>query len=310
MSPRPRQIADRYADDAPSELARRRRDFTSDMDSLGDLGVATAWVDIDGCGRPVHRADAGRLRSRPSRPRLRQSTLPARGSHVPLRERPRRAGQQGLRRHSGHRPRGQPDRRPARHARCSRCPRPAATSGSRRRWDTIMQAASESGRRRRVADRRSSRTQTGLSVPDDIETLLGDNLLFAVDSEWPHVRGDSTRRATRASSTLGVRFTGDTDELNDLYEKVASLIGRTSPAASFPFAKQDFDDGLVIATNDDYADKLAERRQPRRHRRVPVRGRRRREQGVRAVLQLRPDRGAGRPGDAGRRLGAEETSTT
>ena len=40
--------ADQYADAASSSSLADDADFKTDMDSLGDLGVATAWVDIAG----------------------------------------------------------------------------------------------------------------------------------------------------------------------------------------------------------------------------------------------------------------------
>ena len=98
------------------ELAGRRRGL---QERHGLAGRPRCRHRLGGhrrCARPVHRADPGR-RGLAVRPGLPQVVVPACGGHVPLRERPRRAGQHGLRRHSGHRPRGQPDRQPAGHDR-------------------------------------------------------------------------------------------------------------------------------------------------------------------------------------------------
>jgi hypothetical protein len=115
-----------------------------------------------------------------------------------------------------------------------------------------MQAAGESG-----ADIESQiqefEDQTGLAVPEDIETVLGDNVLFAVDEAG--LTSEALSAGDPSLLNLGVRFTGDKDAINGIYEKVQSLIEQES-GGDIPFVKQDTDDGIVIATNDDYAGKL------------------------------------------------------
>ncbi len=96
-------------------------------------------------------------------------------------------------------------------------------------------------------------SRTGLVLPDDLETLFGNNLLLAIDS------GGLTAGAVQAgdlsSLNLGLRFTADPTELGALYDKVVRLI-QDSGGAQMPLAKVAAADGMVIASNDGYGAQL------------------------------------------------------
>ena len=95
-------------------------------------------------------------------------------------------------------------------------------TGWRKSWDDIMSRGRAVGRRHRV-EIQAFEDQTGLGIPDDLETVLGDNV---------HVRGRPERAdggrprapVTRRQLNLGARFTGDKDKINAIYDKVAELI--------------------------------------------------------------------------------------
>jgi hypothetical protein len=121
-------------------------------------------------------------------------------------------------------------------------------------WDDVMKAAGESGTDIE-AQIQQFEDQTGLSVPDDLETMLGDNVMFAVDQSG--LTAEALSAGDPSLLNLGARFTGDKDAINGIYQKVESLIEQDSNG-SIPFVKKDTDDGIVIASNDGYAGKLSE----------------------------------------------------
>ncbi len=119
-------------------------------------------------------------------------------------------------------------------------------------WDDIMGAAGSQG-----ADIDSAIAQfeaeTGISVPEDLSTLLGDNLMVAVDSEG--LTAEALQAEDPSLLNAGVRFTSDPEKLNAIYSKVLALIEQQAHQ-SLPFVKHDADDGMVVATNDNYAERL------------------------------------------------------
>lgn len=97
---------------------------------------------------------------------------------------------------------------------------------------------------------------TGLALPDDLQTLLGDNALFAIDARGigPTVLQDLLVGGDVSGLHVGARFAGDGDALDDLYSRVTGLMG----GSAGPLAKVDFDDGFALATNEQYGEELAD----------------------------------------------------
>ncbi len=119
-------------------------------------------------------------------------------------------------------------------------------------WDSILASAGEQGVdvEQEIAD---FETETGLTLPDDLATVLGDNLLMSVDSE--SLTAEAIEAEDPSMVDFGMRMTNDPDELNAVYDKVFGLI--EDEMDDVPFSKADADDGIVIASNDEYADELA-----------------------------------------------------
>jgi hypothetical protein len=242
--------ADQYADAASSSSLADDSDFTSDMDSLGDLGVATAWVDIDGAFNllsgqiPVDEISPSQLDLLRSSYQRAAVTFRFESDHAELATTV--YGDTPDVDHGDNQIVNLPD--------TTVLAASEAGGGERlaQSWDTIMQAAKESG-----TDIESQiqafEDQTGLAVPEDIETVLGENLMFAVDGSG--LTSEALSNGDPSQLDLGVRFTGDKDAINAIYEKVESLIEQEADG-NIPFVKQDTDDGIVIASNDDYAGKL------------------------------------------------------
>ena len=99
-------------------------------------------------------------------------------------------------------------------------------------------------------------TWTGLSLPDDIVTLLGEQLMVGVDSEG---LGPDAEPSSLADFNIGVRMTSDPGELGAVVDKLkASLDSAAGPGASDQLYSQETDDGMVVATNEDYASSLTD----------------------------------------------------
>jgi hypothetical protein len=83
----------------------------------------------------------------------------------------------------------------------------------------------------------------GLALPDDLKPLLGKNVAVAVDKD----QADGPQIAARMET--------DPAKAEAVVDKVTSLI-RTRSSANIPIKKAKDDDTLVIATNQDYAERV------------------------------------------------------
>ena len=97
--------------------------------------------------------------------------------------------------------------------------------------------------------------ESGLMLPEDLQTVFGDNVTAALDSEG------LTPEALQSPADipnigLGVRFTTDPAAIQDVLDRVQAKLGESG--APFTLATQETDDGLVVATNEDYAASLAD----------------------------------------------------
>jgi hypothetical protein len=126
-----------------------------------------------------------------------------------------------------------------------------SVSGGRRftdhAWRSITARLSDADVRRvvqAVADR------TGLQLPDDVGTLLGDNLLFA--GSLRGVDASSIRRPQ--DLPFGVRITTDVNAFNDMWRRVEAHAGSSGTSS---LVRQDFPGGTALSFDDTYADKLA-----------------------------------------------------
>ena len=97
-------------------------------------------------------------------------------------------------------------------------------------------------------------TATGLTMPDDLATLLGDQFMLAVDSE-----GLDSSAMSLSDFNAGIRMSSDPGELSTVVDKltttVESIAGTQGADA---LVSEETDDGMVIATNDDYASLLSD----------------------------------------------------
>ncbi|RIQ12954.1 DUF3352 domain-containing protein [Jiangella rhizosphaerae] len=97
--------------------------------------------------------------------------------------------------------------------------------------------------------------QTGLVLPDDLATVLGEELVVAADA------GDLDAEAFEygdfSSIDLGARVVTDPDAFADLWQRIQGLAADAgAPLDELPL--QTTDDGYVLATSEDYAAQLLE----------------------------------------------------
>jgi hypothetical protein len=242
-------LADQYADDVAKGSLADDAGFKSDLDSLGDLGFATMWVDIKSSVElfvPPSMASGGDLDFLMNSYQRAAATFRFESNSVEI-----VASVFG-------------DTVEIAHEDNKIVDLPESTafamseSGGETRldetWQTVVDAAKNQGV---DVDTQIAQfeAQTGLSLPDDIATLLGANIMFAVDAEGLSAAALASEDPSQINA--GVRFTNDPAELNAVYNKVLSFV-QTAAGREFPVSKKDLDDGLVVATNEDYAAKLGE----------------------------------------------------
>ena len=122
-------------------------------------------------------------------------------------------------------------------------------------WDDLLTTLDSSNGGQTQAQIDAFESETGFSVPEDLVTLLGDNLMIALDAEG--LSPDNLQDASDISNLgFGARFTTDPDAIGDLVDRIQSLIGEQGVPVELSTAETD--DGLVLASNDAYADQLAE----------------------------------------------------
>ncbi|MDQ3627721.1 MAG: DUF3352 domain-containing protein [Actinomycetota bacterium] len=122
-------------------------------------------------------------------------------------------------------------------------------------WDDLLSTLDSTNGGQTQAEIDAFESETGFSVPEDVSTLLGDNLTVALDAEGltPENLQDPS---DIANVGFGARFTTDPDAIRDLIERIQSLLGEQGVPVEL--STRDTDDGLVLASNDDYADQLAD----------------------------------------------------
>lgn len=94
-------------------------------------------------------------------------------------------------------------------------------------------------------------TESGLSLPDDVGTLLGEQAMLAVDSEGLDPDAPPQQMS---DVNAGARLTGDPDEIGAVLDK----LGASGDPALGQLVTEETEDGVVIATNDDYASTLSD----------------------------------------------------
>ena len=96
-------------------------------------------------------------------------------------------------------------------------------------------------------------TETGIVLPEDLKALLGSSITLAVDEEGL-TDFDPDMDPADYNLNFGMRSVTDAAALGAVIDKVNTAL---AAAGAPPMATQETDDGLAVASNDDYAAKLA-----------------------------------------------------
>ncbi|WP_053203486.1 DUF3352 domain-containing protein [Jiangella muralis] len=113
-------------------------------------------------------------------------------------------------------------------------------------WDTSLEAIPDGAEMMAELE-----AQTGIVLPDDLATLLGDDLVVAADAS----NLDLDDADGLFGVEIGARVVTDPDAFADLWDRVEGLAADAgAPLDELPLRTTD--DGYVLATSDDYADVL------------------------------------------------------
>jgi hypothetical protein len=116
-------------------------------------------------------------------------------------------------------------------------------------WDRLREAAG-SDPSTFDADVEQFERDTGLRMPDDLATLLGDDLTLALDSEGVDALALDGNESL-PDVNAGVRFSGDAAAITDVVDRVQALL--TQSGLTVELASEEVDGGVVVATNFEYA---------------------------------------------------------
>jgi hypothetical protein len=120
--------------------------------------------------------------------------------------------------------------------------------------DTLMEQV-----RRSVGDEEADRmlaeieSESGLDLPEDAERLLGDGVSFAVDSDLD-VAALNGGSPDPSDLPLGLRISGDPDEITPVLDKVTALLG---PEAGESLVVEEGDGAVAVGVDSDYVATLA-----------------------------------------------------
>lgn len=243
--------ADTYATSAGEHSLADDPDYQADMGAVGDLGVMSMWMDVDAVvkefGDQLGAAfPAGNpALDLPSTQTRMAATLRFGSDHVEL-----ASVFSGAMADFGNNPNPVVDLPDSTLFAFSASGVGPSVAKS---WNSFMDrmGGNDASIQQQISD---FEAQTGIALPDDLTTLFGDNLMLSLDSRG--LDAGTFNSEDLSSLDAGVRFTNDPAKLDALYAKVTRLIQSTT-GSNLPLSKQDFDDGIAVASNDAYAKKLA-----------------------------------------------------
>lgn len=245
------ELADKFAGDAADRSLADDGEFQADMESLGDLGVATLWVDVEDSidiaaaeilGRGNDMDDRfGLLKDKYQRvaATFRFESDAAEIATTVF-------GDSAEISHGDNQIATLPESSVLAMSQAGGSDRLEAS------WEDIK-ALAESEGVDFEAELAEFEAETGFSMPDDLETVLGDNIMFVADAEG--LTPEALESEQFDALNAGIRFTGDAEAQKALYDEVSQLL---MSGGGLPLTALEADDGFVMATNDSYAETLKE----------------------------------------------------
>ena len=240
-------LASRYAADASDSSLEDNENFNADMDALGDPGVVSFWLDYHsltsvlpagslppgtGITDFARGADsmAGALRFNES-----YLELAAVASGVDM-------------------PQPTSDNAIVNLPESTFAALSLSTGGSYidQLWGALGDAMASQGRSLDSLSSQIAR-ETGLVLPDDLKTIVGDNITIAIDSKGLDF---SALQNTGDTSTLplGARFQTDPAEFERVYQKLVDYV--RARGEELPLTKLEGDGFVAVSTDPDYASEL------------------------------------------------------
>jgi hypothetical protein len=119
-----------------------------------------------------------------------------------------------------------------------------------RQWD-LMAQMDDSGTSQDQIEQFEA--ETGFNLPEDLQTLFGDNFVLSLDSSG---LDEVFQSFDTASLNLGASIATDQEKFDALYGKLQDLAAKEG--IPLQLNKVDTDDGVIVAANPDYADRLGE----------------------------------------------------
>lgn len=125
-------------------------------------------------------------------------------------------------------------------------------SGGQDQVDTAWQQIANEAGYDFESDVQDFESQTGLALPEDLKTLLGQNLTLAVSPQG--LSAQALESNDLSAVNIGLRLTGDADAQQQVVDKVNRLLADQGGPA---MATSRHADGITVATNSGYAEALA-----------------------------------------------------
>lgn len=222
--------------------------FTSDMSSLGEQGIASFWYDIDGAREIPQVQDAMGGSGFGSMAGVHSVFGAARAGSDYLELAVQARADQSVTTDVSNPVANLPDTTMA----------AASVSGGGQlltdNWDKLVAALDSASGGQALSAISSFESSTGLSLPDDAATLLGDNVTLALDGEGFTSDALSSQNPFDALG-FGARFTTDPQEVQHVIDTLQSAL--SAQGAPIQLITRSTSDGLVVASNDGYAGQLA-----------------------------------------------------
>ena len=242
------ELAKSYADAATDSPLSANPAFAADMERLGDQGIASGWLSVDGF---VDALPAGSMPEGVDPNQL----LGADSIAVALRFDENYVEYAGIA--SGAQTPSDITDNPVVDLPESTFVAASLSEGSQQvdmMWSTLESMMRSSGQSLDVVTQQVE-DETGLVLPNDVKTLLGDNVTMALDAE-----GLDVQRLVESGDAsllrLGARFQTDPAAFHAVLDKITSYAA--SQGAELPLTTTDGEGFVTVSTNADYANQLAE----------------------------------------------------
>jgi hypothetical protein len=248
------ELADGFVESAQSDPLAENSSFAADMDKLGEQGVASLWFDGEGVfdairsseGAKVFGSDVAADLQNAVQSSYRSGAVAFRvdDSHGELATVVTGDAYEALD-DAGTASADLPD---------STAVALGLADGDRwidQQWDSLLNLASEGQDPQQVLDQLES--QLGVSLPEDLKTLLGTNFALALDGSG---LSDVLTSGDPSTVRLGARVETDADEFAAVFDSLETIAAQAG--VPFKFAQAEFDGGVAVASSSEYADILAE----------------------------------------------------